>query len=147
MTALKWITNEAKRLRRKYPRRFVHWKEYVAEASAIYARKHKGRSPVGKKKRVANVVTKSKSHVDKNRLTTNIQIGGVNKVHAANEVLRLTKEIQNTERQIEVLRQAVRDTKRLQPGQPTGHYKKQMEYLKRLKRSQQRSLSEFKRLL
>lgn len=87
MTALKWITNEAKRLRRKHPRRFATWREYVAEASAIYARKHKGKSPVGhKRKKVSNVETKSKSHVDKNRMTTNIQIGGV--ASGNSEVLR-----------------------------------------------------------
>lgn len=51
--ALKWITTEAKKLRRKYPHRFDTWREYVAQASAIYASKHKGRSPVGKKKKVS----------------------------------------------------------------------------------------------
>lgn len=47
--ALITITREAKRLRQKFPRRFAKWTDYVAEASAIYARKHKGKSPVGKK--------------------------------------------------------------------------------------------------
>lgn len=54
MTALAWIVKEAKSLRRKYPERFVGknaWRRYVAQASAIYASKHRGRSPVGKKKR------------------------------------------------------------------------------------------------
>ncbi|NDA63443.1 MAG: hypothetical protein EBX50_15595 [Chitinophagia bacterium] len=50
MTALKWITTEAKKLRKQYPKRFATWREYVAQASAIYASKHKGKSPVGKKK-------------------------------------------------------------------------------------------------
>lgn len=50
-SALKWIVKEAKRLKAAYPRRFKKWTDYVAQASAIYARKHKGRSPVGKKKR------------------------------------------------------------------------------------------------
>lgn len=55
MNALKWITTEAKQLRRKYPRRFSHlanpWRDgYMAQASAAYARKHKGKSPKGKKK-------------------------------------------------------------------------------------------------
>lgn len=49
MTALKWITNEAKKLKKAYPKRFATWREYVAQASAIYASKHKGKSPVGKK--------------------------------------------------------------------------------------------------
>lgn len=51
MTALKWITNEAKKLRRQYPKRFKTWREYVAQASAIYASKHGGKSPVGKKRK------------------------------------------------------------------------------------------------
>lgn len=78
MTALKWITNEAKKLRREHPRRFNTWKEYIAQASAIYARKHGGKSPVGKKrkkKRVSNVTTRSRTHTDRNRITANIQVG------------------------------------------------------------------------
>jgi len=50
MTALQSIIKEAKNLRSKYPKRFAKWTEYVAQASAIYASKHKGKSPVGKKK-------------------------------------------------------------------------------------------------
>lgn len=50
MTALQWIVKEAKTLKKKYPKRFSTWREYVAQASAIYASKHKGKSPVGKKK-------------------------------------------------------------------------------------------------
>lgn len=48
--ALDWILDEAKRLRQKYPDRFKTWREYVAQASAIYASKHGGKSPVGRKK-------------------------------------------------------------------------------------------------
>ncbi len=50
MTALQSIIKEAKSLRSKYPKRFAKWTEYVSQASAIYASKHKGKSPVGKKK-------------------------------------------------------------------------------------------------
>ena len=50
MTALQWIVKEAKSIKKKYPKRFSKWTEYVAQASAIYASKHKGVSPVGKKK-------------------------------------------------------------------------------------------------
>ena len=50
MTALEWIIKEAKALRKKFPKRFKTWTEYVKQASAIYATKHKGKSPVGKKK-------------------------------------------------------------------------------------------------
>jgi hypothetical protein len=48
-TALAWIVKEAKRLRREYPNRFEKWTDYVAQASAIYSKKHGGKSPVGKK--------------------------------------------------------------------------------------------------
>lgn len=48
--ALKWVIKEAKRLKRAYPNRFNKWTDYVAQASAIYANKHKGKSPVGRKK-------------------------------------------------------------------------------------------------
>jgi hypothetical protein len=50
MTALQTIIKEAKHLKSKYPKRFQKWTEYVAQASAIYSSKHKGISPVGKKK-------------------------------------------------------------------------------------------------
>lgn len=48
-TALMWIIREAKKIRKQYPRRFKKWSEYIAQASAIYASKHKGNSPVGRK--------------------------------------------------------------------------------------------------
>jgi seryl-tRNA synthetase len=50
MTALQWIVKEAKSLKKSYPKRFTKWTDYVKQASAIYASKHKGKSPVGKKK-------------------------------------------------------------------------------------------------
>lgn len=61
--ALHWITTEAKRLRREFPKRFATWREYVAQASAIYASKHKGKSPVGhkhKRKKVSGMATRHK---------------------------------------------------------------------------------------
>ena len=48
MTALQQIIKEAQSIRRKSPK--MEWKKAVAQASAIYAKKHKGTSPVGKKK-------------------------------------------------------------------------------------------------
>jgi len=48
MTALQVIIKEAKAIRSKNPK--MEWKKAVAQASAIYASKHKGKSPVGKKK-------------------------------------------------------------------------------------------------
>jgi hypothetical protein len=50
MTALQTIVKDAKALKAKYPKRFAKWTDYVKQASAIYASKHKGKSPVGKKK-------------------------------------------------------------------------------------------------
>jgi hypothetical protein len=55
-TALRWIVAEAKKLKRSYPHRFKKWTDYVSQASAIYASKHGGKSPVGKKhKRVSGI--------------------------------------------------------------------------------------------
>lgn len=79
--ALRWITSEAKHLRRKYPGK--PWMSYIKQASAIYAEKHGGKSPVGHKhpkhrhRKVRGVTTASKSHIDKNRMTTNIQVGTI----------------------------------------------------------------------
>jgi len=58
MTALQWIVKEAKKIKKEYPKRFAKWTEYVAQASAIYAKKHKGKSPVGKKKAKVGAVKK-----------------------------------------------------------------------------------------
>ena len=57
MTALQQIIKEAKAIRRKYPKK--EWKECVAQASAIYASKHKGKSPVGKKKKIGYSINKT----------------------------------------------------------------------------------------
>ena len=60
MTALQWILKEAKSLKKQYPKRFTKWTDYVAQASAIYAKKHKGKSPVGKKKAAKKKVARKK---------------------------------------------------------------------------------------
>jgi protein TonB len=60
MTALQNIIKEAKSLRAKYPKRYSKWTDYVKQASAIYASKHKGKSPVGKKKTTKKKVIKKK---------------------------------------------------------------------------------------
>jgi hypothetical protein len=102
--ALSWIIREAKHLRRK-DRNRKEWKDYVAQASAIYARKHKGKSPVGKKrhavhrrprkarpvKRAGSVVTASRSHTDRNKITANIQVGRVTAGTLAAELKRRIK--------------------------------------------------------
>lgn len=59
MTALQWILKEAKKLKKQYPKRFTKWTEYVAQASAIYSSKHKGKSPVGKKRKKVSGVKDS----------------------------------------------------------------------------------------
>jgi hypothetical protein len=56
MTALQVIIKEAKAIRRKNPK--MEWKKAVAQSSAIYASKHKGKSPVGKKKAAKKVIRK-----------------------------------------------------------------------------------------
>jgi len=56
MTALQVIIKEAKAIRKKSPK--IEWKKAVAQASAIYAKKHKGKSPVGKKKAVKKAAKK-----------------------------------------------------------------------------------------
>ena len=64
MTALQWIIKEAKILKKKHPS--TEWKKLVAQASAIYASKHKGVSPVGKKKAAPKKVAKKK--IDKKHI-------------------------------------------------------------------------------
>ena len=72
MTALQVIIKEAKAIRKKSPK--MEWKKAVAQASAIYASKHKGKSPVGKKhavkKKAAKKVAKKKIGYSKTRLKT-----------------------------------------------------------------------------
>ena len=65
MTALQNILKEAKSLRKNFPKRFKKWTDYVKQASAIYASKHKGKSPVGKKKVVKKKVVKKKVTIKK----------------------------------------------------------------------------------
>ena len=50
MTALQTIIKEAKSLKKQYPKRYSKWTDYVKQASAIYASKHKNKSTVNKKK-------------------------------------------------------------------------------------------------
>jgi len=62
MTALQSIIKEAKSLKKQYPKRFTKWTDYVKQASAIYASKHKGKSPVGKKKKAKNKISGSQDY-------------------------------------------------------------------------------------
>ncbi len=102
--ALQWIISEAKHLRAKDRNRKA-WKDYVAQASAIYARKHKGKSPVGKprktgyrkqlarKRRVSSITTASRTHTDKNRITANIQVGRLGAATAGHLTSELKRRI------------------------------------------------------
>lgn len=76
MTALQWIVKEAKKIKKEYPKRFSKWTEYVAQASAIYAKKHKGHSPVGKKKKAKVGAVKNKAV---KKATKKIEILGASK--------------------------------------------------------------------
>jgi len=79
MTALKWITTEAKKLKKKYPNK--EWKQLVAQASAIYASKHKTKT-VGAVKKAAKkkVAKKSNYHKDTKSHNVNIKVlSGMNK--------------------------------------------------------------------
>jgi hypothetical protein len=60
MNALRWITTEAKKIKRRFPHRFKKWTQYVAQASAIYASKHKGKSPIGHKRKKIGMARKRK---------------------------------------------------------------------------------------
>jgi len=73
MTALQSIIKEAKSLKKQYPKRFTKWTDYVKQASAIYASKHKGKSPVGKKKKVGALKPVSK-HKDTKSHNVNIRV-------------------------------------------------------------------------
>ncbi len=106
--ALTWITKEAQRLKREYPKRFKKWTQYVAQASAIYSSKHGGRSPVGHKRKApkkksmpakkthhrkrsvgrkparrassgSGISTNSRRHTDYNRNKVYVTVGAVNK--------------------------------------------------------------------
>lgn len=86
MTALKWITNEARKLRTKDKGR-KEWKKYVAQASAIYASKHKGKSPIGKKhKRVTVKRVAGKKRVAAVRKPSGI-VSGISQDHSTQRIL------------------------------------------------------------
>jgi hypothetical protein len=61
MTALQVIIKEAKAIRSKNPK--MEWKKAIAQASAIYASKHKGKSPIGKKHAVKKKAAKKKVNI------------------------------------------------------------------------------------
>jgi len=81
MTALQSILKEAKSLRKSFPKRYSKWTDYVKQASAIYASKHKGKSPVGKKKSAKKVgVVKHKKVAKKKKISEQSILNRIHKV-------------------------------------------------------------------
>jgi len=87
MTALQVIIKEAKAIRKKRPS--MEWKKAVAQASAIYASKHKGKSPVGKKHAVKKKAAKKRTvgKVDK-KLSKSLASKGLKMPHGYDVVKR-----------------------------------------------------------
>jgi hypothetical protein len=91
MTALQSILKEAKALKKAYPKRYSKWTDYVKQASAIYASKHKGKSPVGKKKSAKKVAKKKAvGKVDK-KLAKGLAKKGLKMPHGYDVVKRKRK--------------------------------------------------------
>jgi hypothetical protein len=95
MSALQSIIKEAKSLKKQYPKRYSKWTDYVKQASAIYASKHKGKSPVGKKKATKKKVGATKplsKHKDTKSHNVNIRVvSGIKKKKAVKKSSTLTK--------------------------------------------------------
>jgi hypothetical protein len=51
MTALQWITTEAKKIKKAYPNKYGKWTDYVKHASALYQKKEGKKKPAAKKKK------------------------------------------------------------------------------------------------
>lgn len=117
MTALKWITSEAKKLKKKYPKRFTTWREYVAQASAIYAKKHKGKSPVGKKRKAVKKVGAVKKKatpksVHKDTKSHNVNIRVVSGIVGSVDIYKTyVKMISETENEIKKYQELAKQTK------------------------------------
>jgi hypothetical protein len=118
MTALQSIIKEAKSLRAKYPKRYSKWTDYVKQASAIYASKNKGKSPVGKKKATKKATKKKvgaakpiSKHKDTKSHNVNIRVvSGVKKKKAAKKIVKRSNTLTKVKK---VLKQ---DKKRLTHG-------------------------------
>jgi hypothetical protein len=82
-SALKWITTEAKKIRKKYPNRFDTWREYVAQASAIYSSKHGGKSPVGHKHKKSKIMGRKKTIRRKTSKRRKAIVRRVKRLHSA----------------------------------------------------------------
>lgn len=91
MTAIQWISKEAKVIRKKHPK--LQWSECIKKASALYKAKHK---VVSKPKKVGSVAkpkktTTSKTHKDTKSHNVNVRVvSGINR-DVLSEITRLTK--------------------------------------------------------
>lgn len=123
--ALTWIISEAKNLKRKFPKRFKTWKQYVKQASAIYHSKQRSakRSAPMKRKRV--IVRKIK-RVKRKRLSGSAdqpelrhnaagnKIGNVEKSIDKSALLHLhylLKELYGAQHTYQILKRQQRDNK------------------------------------
>lgn len=67
---LQWILQEAKRLKRQYPNRFKTWKEYIAQATAIY---HSKKGDSIRKKSKSKTKARAKTATRRKRKTSYIR--------------------------------------------------------------------------
>lgn len=58
-SALKWISREAKAIRKRHPRKHRKWTQYIKEASIKYKQKHKRSEP----KRVGRAIGRGGGHI------------------------------------------------------------------------------------
>jgi hypothetical protein len=96
MTALQTIIKQAKAIRKRMPK--IEWKKAVAQASAIYANMHKGKSPVGKKKAVKKAAKKKVSKKIIRKKTTNKKItehGILKRIHVVKRDVEKLDEAQH----------------------------------------------------
>jgi len=130
--ALQWIIREAKKLRRS-DRNRKQWKDYVAQASAIYARKHKGKSPVGKKhkparrkkqarKKMSSHRAVTREHARKMKVTANVIIGSV----ASHKAAIRNKLKENLGKKLVLRETATRKTDRRRHGKQVTEIKREL---------------------
>ena len=110
MTALQSIIKEAKSLKKQYPNRYAKWTDYVKQASAIYASKHKGKSSVGKKRKIGAKKPVSK-HKDTKSHNVNIRVvSGVKKKKATKKAVKKSTTLTKVKKVLK------KDKKRLKHG-------------------------------
>lgn len=122
MTAIQIIVKEAKKLKKKFPKKYKTWTEYVKQASVIYNKKNKAKRPTVKKKKAISGVKKktvkkkvakkatSKSY-HKDTKSHNVRINVVSGVVGSlNNLNRLIKDKSNTLQKIESLKLNIKKT-------------------------------------